>query len=73
MYALDCGDVWEAYELYITAQLYNEAHELAVNELAPDAIIRQDLNLLSSIFSRFTNHAVAGWHHGGKVCYKFFF
>lgn len=67
MYALDCGDVYGAYELYLSASMYNAAHDLAVRELAPDAVIREDLELLKSLFEQFRNHSVDDWHVRGKV------
>ncbi|CCL99212.1 uncharacterized protein FIBRA_01227 [Fibroporia radiculosa] len=66
-YALDCGDVYGAYELYLTAGLYNAAHDLAVRELAPDAVIRRDLDLLRDLFDKFRPHVVDGWQERGKV------
>ena len=68
MYALDKGDTFEAYELFLSAGLYNSAHDLAVLELAPDAVIRKDLELLKELFSRLSGHLVDGWHVRGKVC-----
>ena len=47
--------------------MYSDAHDLAVLELAPDAVIRQDLSLLKDLFIRFEGHPVEGWHVGGKV------
>ncbi|KAF9476965.1 hypothetical protein BDN70DRAFT_862477 [Pholiota conissans] len=71
MYELDCGHVFAAYELYISAQLYNAAHTIAVLELAPDAIIRKDLELLRSLFAPFDNDGkrdkIEGWFVRGKV------
>lgn len=67
MYALDCGDVYGAYELYLAAGMYNAAHDLAVLELAPDAVIRADLELLKSLFEQFLDHPVDDWHVRGKV------
>jgi len=67
IYALDNGEIFEAYELYLTAGLYNAAHELAVLELAPDAVNRRDLELLDTLFSRFAGHPVDGWNTRGKV------
>jgi hypothetical protein len=49
------------------AQLYNPAHELAVLELAPDAVIRNDLDLLKNIFERFNPKKVDNWNIRGKV------
>lgn len=71
MYELDCGHVFAAYELYISAQLYNSAHNLALLELAPDAVIRKDLELLRSLFSPFDSDGrrdkIEGWFVRGKV------
>lgn len=68
MYALDEGDIYEAYQLFISAGLYNPAHDLAVLELAPDAVIRHDLELLKELFSSFVGRPVDGWHIRGQVC-----
>jgi nuclear pore complex protein Nup98-Nup96 len=48
--------------------MHSAAHELAVFELAPEAVIRDDLELLKVLFERFVGHAVDGWHVRGKVC-----
>jgi hypothetical protein len=68
IYALNRGDVFEAYHLYIQAGMHGAAHDLAVFELAPEAVIRNDLELLQVLFERFVGHSVDGWHVGGKVC-----
>ncbi|KAH9006574.1 nuclear protein 96-domain-containing protein [Lactarius hatsudake] len=67
IYALNRGDVFEAYQLYLQAGLHNAAHELAVYELAPEAVIRDDLELLKTLFGRFIGHAVDEWHVRGKA------
>ncbi|THH00872.1 hypothetical protein EW026_g1746 [Hermanssonia centrifuga] len=67
VHALASGNVYEAYELYLAAGMYNSAHELAVLELAPDAIIKDDLELLKDLFERIDGHAVDGWHVRGKA------
>jgi len=67
IFALDKGEVYQAYESYLTAQLYNPAHELAVLELAPEAIIRKDLDLLKDIFERFNSRKVDNWNIRGKT------
>lgn len=71
-YALDQGDIYSAYELYLSAGLYNPAHDLAVLELSPDAVVRRDLDLLKTLFERFEpavsqGQAIDGWHVRGKV------
>ncbi|KAI0066823.1 hypothetical protein BV25DRAFT_1819933 [Artomyces pyxidatus] len=67
VFALDCGNIYEAYQLYLQAGLYNAAHELAVLELAPEAVIRDDLELLKTLFERIAGHPVDGWHVRGKA------
>ena len=51
--------------------MYNAAHNLAILELAPDAIIRQDLELLASLFIRFDSDGkkdkIEHWFIRGKV------
>jgi hypothetical protein len=69
IHALDNGDIWEAYELYLAAELYTVAHDLAVLELAPEAVIRQDFVLLNKIFAKISKRSVEGWHNRGKVCH----
>ena len=60
--------MYQAYELYLTAHLYNPAHDIAVLALAPDVIIRKDLELLKDIFERFKTEQVDNWNLRGKVC-----
>lgn len=67
VFAIYEGRVFDAYQLYLNAGLYQQAHDLAVTELAPEAVIRQDLDLLISLFERIANQAVDGWHVRGKV------
>jgi nuclear pore complex protein Nup98-Nup96 len=59
--------VYEAFDLYVAAGLWSSAHDLAVLELAPDAVARQDHELLQTIFSRLSGHPIDGWHLRGKV------
>lgn len=61
------GDAYNAYELYLAAGMYNLAHDLAVSELAPDAILRRDLELLALLFEPLANKAVNEWNVQGKV------
>ncbi|TFK73374.1 hypothetical protein BDN72DRAFT_814625 [Pluteus cervinus] len=67
VYAFNAGDVFTAYELYLTAGLDNAAHDVAVSELAPDAILRQDFDLLKFLFEKFETRPVDGWHVRGKI------
>ncbi|KAF8814679.1 hypothetical protein BYT27DRAFT_7081395 [Phlegmacium glaucopus] len=71
LHALDDGNIFSAYELYLSAQMYNSAHNLAILELAPDAIIRKDLELLRNLFTRFDSDGkkdkIEHWFVRGKV------
>jgi nuclear pore complex protein Nup98-Nup96 len=67
IYALNRGDVFEAYQLYLQAGLHSAAHELAVYELAPEAVIRDDLELIQTLFRRLIGHSVDEWHVRGKA------
>ena len=71
LHALNSGKIYEAYELFLSAGSYNLAHDLAVLELAPDAILRRDFELLKSLFTRFVGRPVEGWHLHGKVGFTF--
>lgn len=70
-YELDSGNIYAAYELYLSAHAYNTAHDIAVVELAPDAIIRKDLELLRRLFHVFDSDGkrdkITGWFVKGKV------
>ncbi|KAF8635366.1 hypothetical protein AX15_000371 [Amanita polypyramis BW_CC] len=73
LHSLDTGDVYNAYELYLAAGLYDTAHDIAVLELAPDAILRQDMDLLKDIFERFEGKEdkVDGWSIRGKILLEY--
>ncbi|KAL4262874.1 Nuclear pore complex protein NUP96 C-terminal domain-containing protein [Pleurotus pulmonarius] len=62
IHAYDNGRLYDAYELYYSAAAFNAAHDIAVVDLAPDAIIRKDLELLRDLFVRFEGKPVDGWH-----------
>ncbi|KAG6899672.1 hypothetical protein C0993_008026 [Termitomyces sp. T159_Od127] len=66
-HALDNGDFFDAYELFLQAELYDAAHDLALVELAPDVILRRDFDLLQNLFAVFANHPINGWHVRGKI------
>lgn len=69
--AVQNGQLYDAYELYYKAGAYTDAHDIAVHDLAPDAVIRQDLELLGTLFARFAGKQIVGWHVRGKVCLSF--
>ncbi|KDR80187.1 hypothetical protein GALMADRAFT_61996 [Galerina marginata CBS 339.88] len=71
MYELDQGNIYAAYDLYIAAQAYSSAHNLALLELAPDAVMRKDLELLRNLFEPFDSPSrrdkIENWFVRGKV------
>jgi len=67
MYALYTKDVYGAYCLFMEAGQYHTAHELAVLELAPDAVIREDLDLLAKLFEGMDSLEVDSWSLRGKT------
>lgn len=68
VHAFSQNRVYDAFDLYVSAGLWNAAHNLAVLELAPDAVVRDDHELLRTIFNRISGHPIDGWHLRGKVC-----
>jgi nuclear pore complex protein Nup98-Nup96 len=67
-------DRFEEYELLIFAGQLTEAHAIAVRHLAPEAIIRGDLDVLLTLFAPFHEanlpgglDDMAGWKQGGRV------
>ncbi|KAG9313450.1 nuclear protein 96-domain-containing protein, partial [Chiua virens] len=67
LYGISQGRVFEAYKLYMAAGLYQSAHDLAIAELAPEAVIRQDLDLLVSLFEAMDGQPIDGWYIKGKA------
>lgn len=51
----------------MSAGQYNAAHDIAVLELAPEAVIRDDLELLRSLFVKMNGKPVESWHVRGKA------
>lgn len=66
-YAMYEGDVFGAYELYMDAKVHRMAHELAINYLAPEAILREDYQLLQSLFNDIDQTMVDDFFLGGQV------
>ncbi|KAI0090382.1 nuclear protein 96-domain-containing protein [Irpex rosettiformis] len=66
-YELARGKVFKAYTLYLSARMYTVAHDLMIAELAPDAIVRKDLDLLKELLGQLSSHHIEGWHGRGKV------
>lgn len=61
------GDVFGAYELYRQANAHQAAYELAINYLAPEAILREDLDLLEDLFARLDESLIPDFSVGGQV------
>lgn len=61
--------MYEEYKLLLAAEQYTGAHFVAINALAPEAIIRDDLDLLNKLLQPFENVdiSVDNWSSGGKV------
>ncbi|KAI6168370.1 nuclear protein 96-domain-containing protein [Pisolithus thermaeus] len=67
LYAIYKGDIFEAYQLYMASGLYQAAHDLAVAQLAPEAVIQHDFEFLTSLFERMSSQTVDGWYLKGKA------
>jgi nuclear pore complex protein Nup98-Nup96 len=65
--ALSVQSFYQAYEHLLGAGLYTQAHAITVRELAPECVLRGDLDLLRALFERIPSSSVDGWHSGGKV------
>ncbi|KAF8517736.1 nuclear protein 96-domain-containing protein [Hysterangium stoloniferum] len=61
------GRTFDAYEHFLKADEQRLAHILAVNDLAPDAVIRDDLALLQGLFQPFNPQVVDDWSFRGKL------
>ncbi|KAG7091970.1 hypothetical protein E1B28_008359 [Marasmius oreades] len=72
LHTLSRGAFHDAYELYLQAGMYNQAHDIAVLEIAPDGVIRRDLEMLKDIFERLTGaggeaKGIEAWNLRGKL------
>ncbi|THH11598.1 hypothetical protein EW145_g550 [Phellinidium pouzarii] len=66
-YAFYNGDIYLAYTLYTQAGVHRAAHELAITYLAPIAILRDDLDLLSSLFTVLDKSKIDDFGVGGQL------
>ena len=66
-YAFYSGDIYHAYELYIRAKAHQMAHELAITYLAPEAVLRDELELLAKLFRSLDPTLVDDFGVGGQV------
>ncbi|TIC58943.1 hypothetical protein E3Q03_04067 [Wallemia mellicola] len=72
-YAHYQGNIYEEYKLLLAAEQYTGAHFVAVNTLAPEAIIRDDLDLLNKLLQPFENVDVSvdNWSSSGKLLLEY--
>ncbi|KAL0069564.1 hypothetical protein AAF712_003222 [Marasmius tenuissimus] len=72
IHAMSEAAFYDAFELYLQAGINNQAHDIAVLEIASDCVIRRDLDMLKDIFERFTGpggevKGVEAWSLRGKL------
>lgn len=60
-------DAWGEYHAHLQAKLYDRAHKILVEKLAPEAVLRDDKVLLRRLCSKLEDKGVSGWDYGGKV------
>ncbi|KAF8583009.1 hypothetical protein K439DRAFT_1412588 [Ramaria rubella] len=61
------GKTFDAYEHFLKADDQRTAHDIAISDLAPDAVVRGDLSLLRALFEPFNPQAVPEWSFRGKL------
>ncbi|KAM0789748.1 hypothetical protein ACM66B_006603 [Microbotryomycetes sp. NB124-2] len=60
-------NVFAEYKLLVMAQEWSKAHEIAVVELVPEAIVRGDLKLVKRLLEPFNSRRVADWQSGAQT------
>ncbi len=65
--ARDQGRVYDEYHHSLAAEMYDRAHDLAINDLLPEVIIRSDNALVRKLISPFIDKPVETWNAGGRV------
>ncbi|KAM0749545.1 hypothetical protein T439DRAFT_327229 [Meredithblackwellia eburnea MCA 4105] len=58
---------YRAFDYHLRAREWNAAHKIFVDDLAPEAIIRDDLGLLKRLLGRFKERQVGDWDKGGQI------
>jgi len=61
------GKVFDAYNSYLLAEKPQMAHDVALDELAQEVILRDDYELLKSLFVTFDPNDIKDWSFRGKV------
>ncbi|KAG8992975.1 hypothetical protein FRB94_008235 [Tulasnella sp. JGI-2019a] len=57
----------DAYRWFLQGEQYQLAHDIAVEFLAPEAVIMSDMNLLEELFDALDPSAIVGWHEKGNL------
>jgi len=57
----------DAYRWFIQGEQYQLAHDIAVEFLAPEAVIMSDMILLENLFDALDPSAISGWHERGNL------
>ncbi|WVQ78080.1 hypothetical protein IAT38_000161 [Cryptococcus sp. DSM 104549] len=61
------GDAWGEYHALLDAKLYDRAHKVLVDRLAPEAVVRDDKDLLRRLCKGLEGKGASGWEFGGKL------
>lgn len=61
------GDAFGEYHALIHAESYNAAQRILISKLAPEAILREDMELLRTLCEALEGKGADGWEYGGKV------
>ncbi|WWC85271.1 uncharacterized protein L201_000133 [Kwoniella dendrophila CBS 6074] len=61
------GDAWGEYHALIKAKLFDKAHKILIEKLAPEAILRDDKVLLKRLCFELQGKGVDNWEYGGKL------
>ncbi|KAK8869988.1 hypothetical protein IAR55_000558 [Kwoniella newhampshirensis] len=61
------GNAWGEYQALLKAKLYDRAHRVLVQKLAPEAVIRDDISLLRRLCQGLEGKGVARWEFEGKL------
>lgn len=70
-------DYWGCCEALVTAEMWEEAHEIICSELGPITVIESDSHLTSQLFSiieKFPNRGaiIPSWNQGAELFVKYF-
>jgi nuclear pore complex protein Nup98-Nup96 len=60
------GDAWGEYHALLKAELWNRAHRVLIDKLAPEAVLRGDMALLGRLCEGLVGK-VDGWEYGGQL------